>query len=34
VGKLLAYLKEPSTPWLKDAWEKWPVLEAVLNMVA
>jgi 4-hydroxy-3-polyprenylbenzoate decarboxylase len=34
VGKLLAYLKEPEPPkGLMDAWEKFPVLKQVLNMV-
>lgn len=34
VGKLLAYLKEPEPPkGLKDAWDKFPVLKQVLNMV-
>src|SRR4030066_481784 len=33
VGKLLAYLKEPEPPkGLRDAWDKWPVLQQVLNM--
>src|SRR5690606_14285805 len=33
VGKLLAFLKEPEPPkGFKDAWDKWPVLQQVLNM--